>query len=715
MLRRSRDLETAYAEAGRKASARGEQAGSLDLLAALLEQDAVRRVAGGIVLPNLAAEEAPETLERAGAEGERLAQRCGQNEVGLFHALAVLCRDTQSSAYVALAARGQDPTRLRAAALRELTAPQPKRRRETSQHSIVSPIPAIPPTPPAPSMPAIPAAIAANDAVPVSSASAKATASATSPLIDLIAEASQFPTLIGRERELSLLSDLLGVRRAGVVCIVGEPGTGKTALVQGLAQRVARDPGSVPALRDADLFAAPPDILPSQVDSPRPFVLFYDSAPAADALQTLIRDGAQAIVALTPTELRRIVEAAPALVGRLAQVLLAETTREETRSVLDVHHGAFARHHRVVYDETALEAAARLAPRFVSERFLPDRALVVLDLAGARARREGRGTIREAEIAGVVAESAGVPVDRLLARDTERLLAMEDHLAEIVVGHGAALERISQVVRRNYAGFRASRPVGSFLFLGPTGVGKTETAKALAEFLYGAASAMVRLDMSEYMESHSVARLIGSPPGYVGYEDGGQLTEAVRRRPDTVVLLDEIEKAHRDIHPILLQVLDEGRLTDGRGRTVDFSNTIIVMTSNLGAGSRRAAEVLAAARRAFPIELWNRIEEPLVFEPLGAAEVAEIARRLASASSKRLERERGIRFELDDRAVKFLLRNGGFDRELGARPMRAALGRLVEAPLAEAILAGEVSPGDAVRVRVSASSKRSPRISFQKA
>jgi ATP-dependent Clp protease ATP-binding subunit ClpC len=713
MLRRSRDLETAYAEAGRKASARGQQAGSLDLLAALLEQDAVRRLAGAIVLPNIAADEAPETLERTGAEGERLAQRCGQSEVGLFHALAVLCRDTQSSAYVALAARGQDPTRLRAAALRELTAPQPKRRRETSQHSIVSPIPAIPTI--APSLPAIPPAAPANDPAPPSEPGARSLEPGASPLVDMIAAASSFPTLVGRERELSLLSDLLGVRRAGVVCIVGEPGTGKSALVQGLARRVAADPGAVPALRDADLFAAPPDVLPSQVDSPRPFILFYDAAPGSDALQTLIRDSATAIVALTPTELRRIVEAAPALVGRLAQVLLPETTREESREVLDVHQSGFARHHRVVYDESALEAAARLAPRFVSERFLPDRALVVLDLAGARARREGRGTIREAEIAGVVAESAGVPVDRLLARDTERLLAMEDHLADIVVGHGAALERIAQVVRRNYAGFRATRPVGSFLFLGPTGVGKTETAKALAEFLYGSPSAMVRLDMSEYMESHSVARLIGSPPGYVGYEDGGQLTEAVRRRPDTVVLLDEIEKAHRDIHPILLQVLDEGRLTDGRGRTVDFSNTIIVMTSNLGAGSRRAAEVLAAARRAFPIELWNRIEEPLVFEPLGAAEVAEIARRLASASSKRLERERGIRFELDDRAVKFLLQNGGFDRELGARPMRAALGRLVEAPLAEAILAGEVSPGDAVRVRVSASSKRSPRISFQKA
>jgi ATP-dependent Clp protease ATP-binding subunit ClpC len=293
---------------------------------------------------------------------------------------------------------------------------------------------------------------------------------------------------------------------------------------------------------------------------------------------------------------------------------------------------------------------------------------------------------------------------------------MEDHLGDIVVGHRAALERIAQVVRRNYAGFRASRPVGSFLFLGPTGVGKTETAKALAEFLYGSPSCMVRLDMSEYMESHSVARLIGSPPGYVGYEDGGQLTEAVRRRPDTVVLLDEIEKAHRDIHPILLQVLDEGRLTDGRGRTVDFGSTIIIMTSNLGAGFRRPADVIASARRAFPIELWNRIEEPLVFDPLGAAEVAEVARRLARASSQRLFSERGIRFELDERAVKYLLQNGGFDRELGARPMRAALGRLVEAPLAEAILAGEVSPGDAVRVRVAAaSSKRAARISFQKA
>src|SRR5262249_51522663 len=418
-------------------------------------------------------------------------------------------------------------------------------------------------------------------------------------------------------------------------------GTGKTALVHGLAHLCATAPGSVPALRAADLLAVELTVSPAQVTSARPFVLFYDGAPDPVVMTALAASGASAIVALAPPDLRRLLEAAPTVGGRLTQVLLAEPPEAETLAVLKAAQAGYARHHRVVYEAAALEAAARLAPRYISDRFLPDKALALIDLAGARARRVGRGRIGSEEVAQLVAESAGVPLDRLLARDTDRLLKMEAHLAEWVVGHKAVLGRIAAVVRRNYAGFRAQRPVGSFLFLGPTGVGKTETAKALAAFLMGSEHAMVRLDMSEYMEAHSVARLIGSPPGYVGYEDGGQLTEAVRRRPDTVVLLDEIEKAHRDLLPILLQILDEGGLTDGRGRTVDFSNTIVVMTSNLGAGARRPADVLAAARRAFPIELWNRIEEPLVFAALGPTEVAEVARRLARASSRRLERERG--------------------------------------------------------------------------
>jgi ATP-dependent Clp protease ATP-binding subunit ClpC len=515
---------------------------------------------------------------------------------------------------------------------------------------------------------------------------------------------------VGRDRELALLCDVLGTRRAQLACIVGEHGTGKTTLLYGLARLAARERARLPALRETDLVAVGPEDKPGDISWPRPCVLVYDGPPEPATLTALVREGTSAVLTLSPTELRRLEEAVPGIGGRIQPVLLTEPSGEETEAVLAHHRSALARHHRVVYADEALAMATRLAPRFPSERLLPDRALALLDLAGARTRRLGRARVGAEEVAALVAETAGVPLDRLLARDAERLLRMEEHLGNVVVGHGEILERIAAVVRRNYAGFRARRPVGSFLFLGPTGVGKTETAKALAEFLMGSEQAMVRLDMSEYMEPHSVARLIGAPPGYVGYEEGGQLTEAVRRRPDTVVLLDEIEKAHREVLPILLQVLDEGRLTDGRGRVVDFTGTIVILTSNLGAGSRRPADVLAAARTAFPIELWNRIEEPLVFAPLARAEVAEIARRLARASSDRLERERGIRYQLDEPAIAFLLRQGGFDATLGARPMRSALSRLVEAPLADAILSGEITPGDAVRATV-----RQGRVRFEKA
>ncbi len=347
----------------------------------------------------------------------------------------------------------------------------------------------------------------------------------------------------------------------------------------------------------------------------------------------------------------------------------------------------------------------------------------MLDLAGARARRLAgnlKPTVAPKHVAEIVAELADVPVERLLETDRERMLSLEKLFGERVVGHEPELARVARVLRKSAAGLRGTRPVGSFLLLGPTGVGKTETAKAIAEALFHSPDAMTRLDFSEFAEAHAIARLVGAPPGYVGHEAGGQLTEAVRRRPYQVILLDEIEKAHRDVLEAFLQVLDEGRLTDGRGRRVDFRHAVIVMTSNLGAAelgaarsertvgfgrsqgvtSGKVAEVmLAAARQYLPPELYNRIDEVLCFGPLTRVEVAEIARRLLGDLEAALE-ARGVAMDLDAGVVDALLDAGGYDAELGARPLKRAIARLIENPLAELILKGDLESGAIALVNV---------------
>ncbi|MFP2912938.1 AAA family ATPase, partial [Pyxidicoccus sp. 3LFB2] len=563
--------------------------------------------------------------------------------------------------------------------------------------------------------------------------------------------------VVGRAREVEEVIDILGKRRTNNPCLLGEPGVGKTAVVEGVAQRLLQLRGSLAekVLVELDMaslvagtqlrgsFSEKLNALKEEVRRAEGrVVVFIDEIhtlvgagstgegpqDAANELKTAMARGEfPCIGATTHDEYRKFISADPALERRFTAVVVNEPSVPETVEILQGIIGRYEEHHALRYLPEALEAAASLASRYVTDRFMPDKAISVVDLAGSRCHREGREVVEASDVARVVAKLAGVPEERLLMNDSARLLRLEQDLSERVIGHTEAVARIARVIRRNYAGFASRRPMGSFLFLGPTGVGKTEMARALAEVLFGNRDALVRLDMSEMSEQHGVSRLIGAPAGYVGFGEGGQLTEPVRRRPSSVVVLDEIEKAHREVQMLLLQVLEEGRLTDGKGRHIDFSNTVIVMTTNLGAeafsrtgrpvgfgadaaGPSDAMDLASsAARKALPPELWNRIDERLPFRPLEEVEVARIATLLLEESSKRLASERGIQYVAGEDVVGHLLKSGGFDPQLGARPMRQMVQRLVEAPLAERILAGEFGSGDRVRVAV-----RSGQLQFQR-
>jgi ATP-dependent Clp protease ATP-binding subunit ClpC len=434
---------------------------------------------------------------------------------------------------------------------------------------------------------------------------------------------------------------------------------------------------------------------------------------ASELKLSLARGELPCIGATTLEEFQKAIGHDAALSRRFGLVEVEEPSREDAFLILDALRPRLEQHHRVSYDKEALALGVAWSIRYLPGRALPDKAVSILDLAGARVRRRGKTQVSSEAVAEVVAELSDMPVERLLESDGDRMLRLEEILADRVVGHGTQISRIARILRRNAAGLGSRRPIGSFLLLGPTGVGKTETAKAIAEVLFHCESAMTRLDLSEFSEPHAVARLIGAPPGYVGHEAGGQLTEAVRRRPYQVILLDELEKAHPDVLTTFLGVFDEGRLTDGRGRLVDFTNTVILMTSNLGsevlgqAAKRRvgfggaepaaaadiAEKIVLSARAALAPELYNRIDEVLVFAPLGRDDVREITRRLLDGMRTALLAQRGVELEYGPELIEYLMDSGGFEPALGARPMKRTIARLLEAPLAERILRGELPRG----------------------
>lgn len=553
----------------------------------------------------------------------------------------------------------------------------------------------------------------------------------------------------GRDEEIERTLDVLAKRTANNPCLVGLAGVGKTSVVHGLAQRIAEGKNVVSLDDRLVIEIELPTLLAGtgvrgslaerlsqlRTEVKRAegrVVLFFDEVhtlfgpDAGDEAQAelkiaLARGELPCVGATTTEEYRRYIESDPALARRFTPVEVVELGPEEAFMAIEKIAPLYETHHAATYRKEAIARAVTWSVRYLPGRALPDKAVSILDLAGARARRRGEREITQEGVAEVVSELSGVPEARLLETDADRLLRFESLLAERIVGHGSALAKIATVLRRNASGFRSKRPVGTFLLLGPTGVGKTETAKAVAECLFFSETAITRVDMSEYAEAHAIARLVGAPPGYVGHDAGGQLTEAVRRRPYQVILLDEIEKAHRDVLEGFLQVFDEGRLTDGKGRTVDFTNTVLLLTSNIGAhvadedlrergrigfgkrskgrdGDAYETRMAEAAREALPPELYNRLDEVLAFAPLDRDDVAEVARRMLRGLSGDLHVQRGVGLEVTEDAITALLDSGGFDKSLGARPMRRTIGRFVEAPIAEMLLRKELLRGDVAYV-----------------
>lgn len=622
-----------------------------------------------------------------------------------------------------------------------------------------------------------------------------------------LAEEGKLDPVIGREEEIKRVIQVLSRRTKNNPCLIGEPGVGKTAIVEGLAARIAD--GSVPeTIRDKrlcilDLTAMVAgskyrgefeERIKNVIDEVRrdgQVLLFIDelhtiigaggAEGAMDASNILkpamARGEIQIIGATTLEEYRKHIEKDAALERRFQPVMVEEAGVEQTIEILKGLRPYYEKHHQVTITDEALEAAARLSERYVNDRFLPDKAIDLMDEAAAglkigrydtaenqaeknrelpkvrqeleqalirgnlEAARDCRIRLEELEkseerkvsrrsrkmpvltetqIADTVSKWTKIPVQRLAEAESQRLRRLEQTLHKRVVGQEEAVSAVAKAVKRGRVGLKdPKRPIGSFLFLGPTGVGKTELSKALAEVLFGKEDALIRVDMSEYMEKHSVAKIIGSPPGYVGHDDGGQLSEKVRRNPYAVILFDEIEKAHPDVFNILLQVLDDGHITDSQGRKVDFKNTVIIMTSNAGAGAIVSPKKLGFAsaenakqdyefmknsvmnevKQIFKPEFLNRIDETLVFHTLQKEEIAKIAGLLLEELTKRCKEQLSIDVSFKDSVRKWLA-DTGYDAKYGARPLKRVIQNKLEDPMADEILAGKIKNGDHVDVKV---------------
>ena len=629
------------------------------------------------------------------------------------------------------------------------------------------------------------------------------------------ARENKLDPVIGRRVEMERVMQVLSRRTKNNPVLIGEPGVGKTAVVEGLAQAIVH--GDVPeTIKDKQIYSLDMGSLVAgsryrgdfeerlkkvlkEIRTRGDIILFIDeihtlvgagaaegSIDAAQMLKPMLARGElQTIGATTNDEYRKYIEKDAALERRFQPVKVEEPSVDETVEILKGLRDRYEAHHRVIITDAAIQAAAELADRYISDRFLPDKAIDLVDEAGARLRirrmtappelreldekiaevrrnkeaaiddqdfekaaslrdeesklNEERKAKEEAwkggesdeiaevgdqEIAEVLAMSTGIPVVRLTQTETAKLLKMEDELHKRVIGQDEAVKALAQSIRRTRSGLKdPNRPGGSFIFAGPTGVGKTELAKALAEFLFGDEDALIQLDMSEFSEKHTASRLFGAPPGYVGYDEGGQLTEKVRRKPFSVVLFDEVEKAHPDIFNSLLQILEEGRLTDSQGRKVDFKNTVIIMTTNLGTRDinkgvltgfqtadnsthdygRMKSKVAEELKQHFRPEFLNRVDDTIVFPPLTKPEISRIVDLMIAKLAKRMEAQ-DMRLQLTDEARE-LLADVGFDPVLGARPLRRAIQREIEDALSERILFGELQPGQVVTVGVTGEGK----------
>ena len=621
--------------------------------------------------------------------------------------------------------------------------------------------------------------------------------------------------VIGRDKEIQRTVQILSRRTKNNPVLIGEPGVGKTAIAEGLAQRIASADvpeellnkkllsldlsGMVAGTKYRGEFEERIKNALDEVKKDGNIILFIDelhtivgagsaegAVDAANIIKPALGRGEIRVIgATTLNEYRKYIEKDAALERRFQPVTVGEPSAEDTVAILRGLRDKYEAHHKLTITDEALDAAVSLSRRYINDRFLPDKAIDLMDEAASQVRMkaesaspdlksleekiaalrrekseaiaaqdyekaaqlrdieknytdqveierdnwrkkmsQNRGTVTAEDIANVVAGWTGIPVTRLTEDESMRLLKLEETLHQRVVGQDEAVAAVAKAIRRGRVGLKdPKRPIGSFLFLGPTGVGKTELCKTLAEAMFGDENAMIRIDMSEYMERHTVSRLVGSPPGYVGHEEGGQLTEKVRRKPYSVVLFDEIEKAHEDVWNILLQILEDGIVTDSQGRRVDFKNTVIVMTSNVGAknitaaenaplgfdGSEKAKEadeaarfarireaVMAELKRTFKPEFLNRIDETIVFRQLTEADIVKIAHRMLAVTGKRMAQQ-GITLESDEDAVAALAKDG-FDAEYGARPLRRSIQNTVEDAVAEQMLEGKLKSGDTAKV-----------------